>query len=244
MSYERLPRLTEADNKILIAAAQRGDEEALEKLVLHSAGMVKSVVRKFDTLRDEHEDLIQVGMLGLMKAIQKFELDRGMAFSTYAIPTIYGEVRRHLRDHVKLFKVPRPISEACNKIHVQQLYDLSPEEIRDKLSIDIETAEYALTLSKQHTLSLDKAMMAGKNGADERSLLDTLADIAFCGYDIVEFQLAFQVLTAREQEVLRLRYYNDRFQSEVAKVLGVSQMQVSRIERKAIAKLKDQFVEM
>lgn len=244
MSYERLPRLSEAENKLLIAAAQGGNEEALEKLVLHSAGMVKSVVRKFDMVKDEQEDLVQVGMLGLLKAIQKFDLSRGMAFSTYAVPTIYGEVRRHLRDRVRLFKVPRPISEACNKIHTQQLYELSAEEISKEIDVDLETAEYALTLAKQQTLSLDKVLFAGKDGSDETSLMSTLADTGFNGFDSAEFRLAFNVLTDREQKVLKLRYYQDQFQSEIAQVLGVSQMQISRIERKAISKLKDQFVEM
>lgn len=238
-------KLTEEETRQLISETQNGSEEALEQLTLHSIGLIKAVVKRQGKPLQEQEDLFQLGAIGLMKAVRGFDLDSGYKFSTYAYPTIDGEIRKFLRDKGNLFKIPRDINVAAGKIHVQELYDNTPEEVMKTLGLEkIETAEFALQLAKNFVRSIDEPFKVGKGDKDAVTLADQLPDdVNNHWFDEIVFRDSFKVLNERERKIITLRYYEDRAQHEIAPTFGVSQVQISRIERKALAKLREQLVE-
>jgi RNA polymerase sporulation-specific sigma factor len=239
-------KLTEAETKQLISLAQQGDEDALETLIICNSRLVRNIVRKMNKLPHEREDFEQIGMIGLVKAVKGFELSRNLKFSTYAVPTIKGEIGKFTRDKAGLLKVPRDLNMTANKIHYQKLYDLSPEDISEKLNLDnVQLAKDALELAKSPMESLDKADMFSSDKDEKVTLMDRLpSDINSEWFDMIAFRDAMSKLDDRERLVIRLRYDYELPQKEVGTIIGVSQMQVSRIEKRTLTKLKDLFLEM
>lgn len=225
----------------LIARSQAGDREASELLVVENSGLIWSVVRRFLGRGTEADDLYQLGCLGLLKAVEGFDLSYGTQFSTYAVPKITGEIRRFLRDDGAV-KVSRGIKErACtvktarNKLINTLGREPTLQEISEQTGIaveDIAAAEMATTCVE----SIQRE--TGDDGFSLESILsDTDTEEALV--EKIALRQAIENLPEREKTVIKLRYFHGLTQQRISVVLSVSQVQVSRIEKKALSRLKD-----
>ena len=224
----------------LIRRAQQGDREAAERLVTENSGLIWSVTKRFTGRSVETEDLYQLGCLGFLKAIEGFDLEFGTQFSTYAVPKIAGEIRRFLRDDGSI-KVSRTIKEQASLIRVtrNQLTttlgrDPLISELAEKTGLTPEEIAIAETATSA-TESIQK-----ETGEDGFSLEDVLTDTESEELLVEKISLrqAVERLTDREKTVISLRYFRGFTQEKVARVLSVSQVQVSRIEKRALQNLK------
>ena len=225
----------------LIAMAQQGDREATERLVEENVGLVWSVAKRFLGRGVEAEDLYQLGCLGFLKAVEGFDLEYGTQFSTYAVPKISGEIRRFLRDDGAV-KVSRSIKEQASLIKTSRnrltnALGLEPtiQEISRQTGLTPEEIAIAETATAA-TESIQKE--AGEEGF---SLEDVLTDTESEDRMVEKIALrqAIDKLPNREAMVIRLRYFHGLTQDRTAKVMEVSQVQVSRIEKKAISMLSE-----
>lgn len=225
-----------------------GDSSIRDDLVARYMNLVKFIASKFANRGEPLEDLQQVGYLGLVKAIERFDPDAGAQFTTYATPTIIGEIKRYFRDKGWLLKVPRRLQEAkiaVSRATEQLSYQLgrSPtvREIGDYLKISEEEVLEAQELGQAYNLVSLNYEMESEENAKSSNLIDYLGDIDI-EFGNVDNQMllrrAFTTLNKREQMVTYLRFYENITQSETAKILGISQMHVSRLQSKALEKLK------
>jgi len=234
--------LTDYDKTVeLIECFQNGDKDAGEELLKENTGLVWSIAKRFFGRGVDMEDLYQLGCVGFIKAATSFDTNFGTRFSTYAVPKISGEIRRFLRDDGPV-KVSRTIKEkyillrnAQNALSSQLLRDPTVNELSDKTGFTIE--EIALVMSAmQGTQSLQRET------GDEGFTLESVLGQTGIEEEILErisVREAVSSLEEREKAVINLRYYHSLTQEKTAKVLGVSQVQVSRIERKAVNSLRE-----
>jgi RNA polymerase sigma-B factor len=227
-----------------------GDPALREQLILMHDRLVRFLARKFADRGEPLNDLIQVGFIGLINAVDRFDPERGTKFSTYATPTIVGEIRRHFRDTRWSLKVPRRLQElnlAVRKLTDQMVNTLghSPtvEEMAEKLGVSEEDVLEAMELGfvAYETVSLD-AQMDSEGDAGGMTLADFLGstDQTIEQFDInYRLKTAVEELEARERLVINMKFYQSLSQSDIARRLSCSQMQVSRIQRRALAKLRD-----
>lgn len=227
----------------LIKLAQRGDMEAKEKLLQENSGLVWAVARRYFGRGVDADDLYQLGCLGFLKAVDGFDINFGTQFSTYAVPKISGEIRRFMRDDGTV-KVSRCIKERAASIKAARqkltiLYNREPtlSELSEEMSLSVEEIAVAETATSA-TESIHK-----ENGDGGFTLEDILTDGAM-EEELVEriaLKEAVRKLPQREQMVIILRYYRGLTQDSSSKILGVSQVQVSRIEKKALQLLRSYF---
>ena len=228
----------------LLEAARGGDRDACEQVLLENNGLIWSVVRRYYGRGVEPDDLYQLGCLGFLKAIQGFDPEFGTQFSTYAVPKIAGEIRRFLRDDGPV-KVSRGLKERGTAIRgararlsaqlgreptlseLAEEVDLSPEDIA-AAETAIEPVVSLQTETGTDGLTLEGMLTAGN---EEEGMVERLT-----------LRAAISALPEREQQVLLLRYYKGLTQMNTARVLGVSQVQVSRLERKALEKLRKELM--
>lgn len=227
---------------------QDSDQAAREELVERFLPLARNLARRYMGAREPLEDLQQVANLGLLKAIDRFEPAQGNAFSSFAVPTILGELKRYFRDFGWSVHVPRGAQEMALKVEQAQQSlagsggrSPSVEELAGHLQWSVEEVLEALEAgSAHHSVSLD----APTENDDEHVTLGDSLGTADRRLESVEESLSFaaaaRTLTDREQRVLSLRFVEDRTQTEIASILGVSQMQVSRILRAAISQLREQ----
>lgn len=224
----------------LIRRAQNGDKNASEQLVTENAGLVWSVARRFIGRGAEPDDLYQLGCLGFLKAVNGFDLEYGTQFSTYAVPKIAGEIRRFLRDDGAV-KVSRTIKEqsaviknARNQLMLSLGRDPTVTELSEQTGFTPEEIAVAETATAA-TESIQK--QTGEDGFSlENVLTDTQSEEKMV--ERIALSQAIDRLPEREAMVIRLRYFHGLTQERTAKVLAVSQVQVSRIEKKALALLR------
>lgn len=225
----------------LIASSQAGNEDAKTLLVTENAGLIWSVTRRFMGRGVESDDLYQLGCLGFIKAIDGFDLQYGTQFSTYAVPKIAGEIRRFLRDDGTV-KVSRSIKEQAALIHTKrsQLMNLlgrepTIHELSRQLGISAE--EIAMTENAMSSVE----SIHQPNGEDgftlESILTDTVSEEKLI--ETMALRQAISQLPEREMKVIQLRYFHGLTQERVARIMAVSQVQVSRIEKKAIERLRE-----
>jgi len=225
----------------LIARSQAGDDKAGETLILENSGLIWSVARRFLGRGVEADDLYQLGCLGFLKAVSGFDLCYGTQFSTYAVPKIAGEIRRFLRDDGAV-KVSRGIKERAVTIKLarnQLLQALGREptlqEIANQTGISVEDIAVAETA----TACVESIQQ--ENGEDgftlENILTDTESEEVIL--ERISLRQAIAKLPEKEGLVIQMRYYHGLTQDRVSKVLGVSQVQISRIEKKALSRLRD-----
>lgn len=225
----------------LIRLSQAGDREAGETLVTENAGLIWSVARRFMGRGTEPDDLYQLGCLGFLKAVEGFDLEYGTQFSTYAVPKIAGEIRRFLRDD-GVVKVSRGLKEQAAAIKVA----------RNNLTSALGREPTVQEISRQTGLSPEEIAMAEtataatesiqrETGEEGYSLENVLTDTESEEKMVERIALgqAIERLPERENMVIKLRYFHSLTQERVAKVLDVSQVQVSRIEKKALAHLRE-----
>jgi len=229
-----------SDTLELIAKCQAGDRSAGETLILENSGLIWSVARRFIGRGTEAEDLYQLGCLGFLKAVDGFDFDFGTQFSTYAVPKIAGEIRRFLRDDGAV-KVSRSIKERAASIKAARaklLIALGREPTIQEISRQTDLSPEEIAVAETATASVES--MQQENGEDGFSLENILSDTETedVMLERISLQQAIESLPEREALVIRMRYYHGLTQQRIAKVLNVSQVQVSRIEKKALLQLK------
>ena len=225
----------------LIRRSQSGDREAGEQLVTENSGLIWSVAKRFIGRGTDADDLYQLGCLGFLKAVEGFDLEYGTMFSTYAVPKIAGEIRRFLRDDGAV-KVSRTIKEqavSIKSVRNQLTNSLGREptvqEISEQTGFTVEEIALAETATAA-TESIQRE--TGEDGFSlENILTDTETEETLV--ERISLRQAIDKLPERESMVIKLRYFHGLTQDRVSKVLSVSQVQVSRIEKKALAKLKE-----
>jgi len=233
----------------LIKQAQSGDGAAMETLLRENAGLVWSIVKKFAgqafTRGFEQDDLFQIGSIGLMKCVSKFDTGYEVRFSTYAVPMILGEIKRFLRDD-GIIKISRPLKIIASKARYQQDLFIKRECREPTISelaglVGVERDELVVALESSTTVESIFSAVADKDGGS-LYLIDKLASKDSDDRSAVDKIALRQVigrLKPRERQIIMLRYFDDLTQSEIAKKIGVSQVQVSRIEKKILKELKE-----
>ena len=227
----------------LLALAGEGEEQAMETLLLQNAGLIWGIVRRYYGRGVDADDLYQLGCMGFLKAVRGFDPAYGTQFSTYAVPKIAGEIRRFLRDDGAV-KVSRSLKEQAVSIHMAR------ERLRlqgDEPSLSDLAAETGLTAEEIAAAELaDRPVQSlhaeySEGGQTLENLLGTDAPEERM-LEHLTLREAIDALPEREQKVIGLRYYRDLTQEKVARILGVSQVQVSRLEKKAMEKLRHYLV--
>lgn len=238
------------DTMVLIERSHHGDKAAREQLVEENLGLVWSVVRRFTGRGTDMEDLFQIGAMGLIKAIDKFDTSFDVKFSTYAVPMIAGEIKRFLRDD-GIVKVSRTLKENCWRIHKEteafrQKHGREPtmEELSEVTELSKE--EIALALESSAEVESLYKTIPQKDGS-EVCLLDRMESQSQTGgmQQLLNRVVLEQLLTElpeAERKLIIMRYLQDKTQSEVARVLGVSQVQVSRLEKKILKQMREKLV--
>lgn len=225
----------------LIARSQSGDDSATETLVKENAGLIWSVARRFIGRGTELDDLYQLGCLGFLKAVEGFDLEYGTQFSTYAVPKIAGEIRRFLRDDGAV-KVSRSIKEQAATIKSTRsrlTAALGREPTIQEISRQTGFSPEEIALAETATAATESIQReTGEEGFSlENILTDTESEERMV--EKIALRQAVDALPEREKTVIHLRYFHSLTQQQVAKVMSVSQVQVSRIEKKAIALLRE-----
>lgn len=228
---------------------EEGDEEARDQLVMNHLNLVRYLASKFKNRGEPIEDLVQVGTIGLIKAIDRFDPARGLEFTTYATPTIMGEIKRHFRDKGWSVRVPRRLQELSAKV-TQVSEELSHElhrapsvdEIADSLGVSVDDVLEAMESSSAYSsVPLEGA---GEGDEDTPSVLDQYAaedDELNSSDDRMLLEDAVRDFSAREKDIIRMRFEEGLTQAEIAKQLGVSQVQVSRLLRRTLARIHDKI---
>ncbi|MCL2499379.1 MAG: RNA polymerase sporulation sigma factor SigF [Defluviitaleaceae bacterium] len=231
--------------RALIARAQQGDDEAVEQLIRENSGLIWSVVKKFSKRGYELDDLYQIGAIGLLKCIRKFDLGFDVKFSTYAIPMIIGEIKRFLRDD-GIIKVSRPMKELATKARYAQealTAKLNRQPTLSELAdeIKVETEELVVAMEAGMEIESLHATIYQGDGSPIY-LIDKVSQDHDGGEQAVNILALKQLigrLKPKERKVVILRYFQDKTQMEVASAIGVSQVQVSRIEKRVLQTLRD-----
>ncbi|GMB07778.1 RNA polymerase sigma (RpoX/SigF) subunit [Thermolongibacillus altinsuensis] len=247
MDVEVQTYLKDHEVKELIKRSQEGDQEARDEIVQKNMRLVWSVVQRFLNRGYEAEDLFQIGCIGLMKSVDKFDLSYDVKFSTYAVPMIIGEIQRFIRDDGSV-KVSRSLKEMGNKIRkakdeLAKKYGRVPTviEIAEFLAISPEDVVLAQEAIRSPT-SIHETVY--ENDGDPITLLDQIADQQEdVWFNKIALKKAMEELDDRERLIVYLRYYKDQTQSEVASRLGISQVQVSRLEKKILQQMKSRMDE-
>ena len=235
------------DNNIKnIKLAQEGKEEALEELVKDNSGLVWNIVRRFIGRGVEADDLYQIGTIGLIKAIKRFDINLEVQLSTYAVPYILGEIKRFIRDD-GIIKVSRQTKELSIKIKQLQRDYLNKkgEEISvNELSKLLEVSKEEIAAAIESTNTVDSSYSAENSNEDKRTLVEKISNDKDEYSELlnnITLKEAIDRLDEREKEIILLRFYKEQTQSQVGKILGITQVQVSRIEKKVLAKMKDKL---
>lgn len=250
---------------VLVAKSQAGDKEAREVLIESNLGLVRHIVKRFAGRGCEMEDLFQIGVIGLIKAIDKFNLEFEVKFSTYAVPMIMGEIKRFLRDD-GMIKVSRSIKENGLKVRLAT----------ERLTVRLGREPAAFEVAAEAGLSIEEITIAMEAAAEVESiyksvyqadgseiyLVDKVAagngqdantGLAACGgatsdpekEKLINHMMLGQLLDnlpKREQELIKMRYFQDKTQSEIASCMGISQVQVSRMEKKILLRMRGEML--
>lgn len=233
------------ETSVLIARAQKGDKEAREVLIEKNLGLVHHIVKRFLGRGYEAEDLFQIGSIGLMKAIDKFDLSFDVKFSTYAVPMISGEIKRFLRDDglIKMSRVLKEnggkIARASEELRHELGRDPSIQEIAGRTQLSPEDIVAALEANTE-VESIYQTVYQGDGS--EITLADKLCDKEDKAEAVVNHMVleqALEGLQEKERELIYLRYYQDKTQVEVARRMGISQVQVSRLEKRILLRMRE-----
>ncbi len=244
----KLPKLTNSDMVELMKKIKNGDENAREYFVVANLRLVLSVVHRFGAHGDRADDMFQVGCVGLMKAIDNFDDSLNVKFSTYAVPMIIGEIKRFLRDNnsVRVSRSLRDVAykalQAKEELSKKSVVEPSIDDISKVIDIPAKTITFALDAISD-TVSLSDPVYT--EGSDTINLLDQIADTKNTDesmYENISIKDAIKTLSNREREILLMRYYVGKTQTEVSEEIGISQAQVSRLEKNALKVIKEFLV--
>ncbi len=245
----RLPLLGEEEKEALFARIKEGDEEAREEYIKGNLRLVLSVIKRFSASNENADDLFQIGCVGLMKAVDNFDPDREVKFSTYAVPMIVGEIRRYLRDNNSI-RVSRSLRDTAYKaIYAKENYikknmkEPTVQEIADEIGIAKEDIVLAMD-AIQNPVSLYEPVYS--EGGDMLYVMDQVSDKKNREENWVEelsLEAAMEQLGERERHIIRLRFFEGKTQMEVAQEISISQAQVSRLEKNALKTMRQYLME-
>ena len=231
---------------ILLQKAKTGDEKAKESLIQHNSPLVKSIVRRYKNKGVEYDDLYQLGCVGFVKAINNFDLSFNVKFSTYAVPMIAGEIKRFLRDDGSI-KVSRSIKgqyylmqKYIDEIRLKTGETPTTKQLAEKFNIEEPEVMFILESARMPVSiyeSLDKESSNGQVVLDKLVNFDEVSALV----DKMVLIDAIKSLEDKDKKLIMLRYFRDKTQSEVAQILNVSQVQVSRLENKILTKIKNKI---
>lgn len=238
------------ENSVLIKKTRAGEKEAREVLIEQNLGLVHHIVKRFLGRGYEAEDLFQIGVIGLIKAVDKFDMEYQVKFSTYAVPLISGEIKRFIRDD-GMIKISRSLKENGIKIRNAREglagklgREPSLDEVAEEASLSVEDVVLALEANVQ-VESIYKSVY--QNDGNEIFMVDQLADKTGSVHEeVLNNLLIHQLLDSlgkEEQKLIILRYYQNKTQTEVAKILGISQVQVSRMEKRILLGMRRKIME-
>jgi len=240
----KLPILSNEEKNELLVEIKNGDIEAREKFITGNLRLVLSVIQRFYNRGENVDDLFQIGCIGLIKSIDNFDLSQNVQFSTYAVPMIIGEIRRYLRDNNSV-RVSRSIRDMAyrvlqikERINREQNREASIEEIAKELGVEKEEISFCLD-AIQDPVSLQEPIY--KDGTENLYVMDQISDNKNIDERWVEDLTIAQALTKlnkREKEIISRRFFEGRTQMEVADEIGISQAQVSRLEKGAISRIR------
>lgn len=244
VNTSRLKVLTDEEKTELLGRVRKGDAAAREELIAGNLRLVLSVVQRFSGRRECMDDLFQVGCIGLVKAVDHFNLDLDVKFSTYAVPMIIGEIRRYLRDNnsVRISRSVRDLAyralQAREELISERECEPSPDEIAARIGADPRDVMHAMDAIVE-PISLYEPVF--NDGGDTLYLMDQISDTSTGDERWLEnivLREALERLSERERRIIRLRFYRNRTQMEIAEEIGISQAQVSRLEKAAIEKMR------
>lgn len=224
-----------------ILEAQQGNKDVLNELVIENKGLIISIARRFENRGYEFDDIYQIGAIGFIKAVKKFDFSYNVVLSTFAVTYIIGEIKRFLRDNGPI-KISRGLKELSSKIALERKNnaDITIEELAEKLNTTKE--EIVLALDSENSIkSLDE-----KQEDDDLSIMDKLTSNENQEEKIVNnlsLKQCIDNLEAREKKIIYLRYYKCQTQKKVADIIGISQVQVSRIEKRVLENLEKELKE-
>ena len=240
----KLPLLKEEEKEALFVRIKAGDEEAREEYIKGNLRLVLSVIKRFSNSNENADDLFQIGCVGLMKAVDHFDPDRLVKFSTYAVPMIIGEIRRYLRDNNSI-RVSRSLRDTAYKaIYAKEGYmkkhlkEPTVQEIAEEIGISKEDIVFALD-AIQMPMSLHEPVYS--DGGDTLYIMDQVSDKKNREENWVEelsLEAAMERLNERERFIIQLRFFEGKTQMEVAEQIQISQAQVSRLEKNALKIMK------
>ena len=240
----KLPVLSAEEKRKLFVRIKKGDSDAREEFIKGNLRLVLSVIQKFSGRGENADDLFQVGCIGLMKSVDNFDLSQNVQFSTYAVPMIIGEIRRYLRDNNSI-RVSRSLRDTAYKalsvreeLMAKNETEPTVEQIAKELGMEKESVVFALD-AIQEPVSLFEPVY--NDGTDAIFVMDQLSDeksIDENWLEEISLREAMKKLGDREKHIINLRFYKGRTQMEVAKELGISQAQVSRLEKSALGHMK------
>ncbi len=240
----KLPVLTNNEMRQLFVQVQEGNSKAREKLISGNLRLVLSVIQRFHNRGELVDDLFQVGCIGLIKAIDNFDLEQNVKFSTYAVPMIIGEIRRYLRDNtpVRVSRSLRDIAYKVLQVRDHMAHKMSREPSLEEIAreLDFSREEIILALdSIQEPVSLFEPIY--HDGGDPIFVMDQISDEKNCDekwLEVLSIKDALHQLNDREKNILMLRFFRGKTQMEVAEEIGISQAQVSRLEKSALTQIR------
>lgn len=233
------------DTLTLINRAHQGDKLARDKILIENTGLIWSIVRRFLNRGHEGEDLFQIGCIGMLKAIDRFDTEFDVAFSTYAVPMIAGEIRRFIRDD-GIVKISRKIKENQMKImHQREIYinekkqEPTIEELEKVCDLTKEEIVMAMDASR-NVESIDKEMYSKDSAYTIMDLAEDDTNIEETVLNKIMVQQLMDMLESKERKIINLRYFKNKTQSQVAKEMGMTQVQVSRLEKKILNSMRNE----
>lgn len=234
-----------SDTLQLLIAARQGDENARKKVIEENTRLVWSVARRFQNRGQELEDLFQIGCIGLVKAIDNFDVTRPVQLSTYAVPLIMGEIKRFLRDD-GMVKVSRTLKEQGYRIKLAAdviRQECGREATLDEIAVSTELSREEIILALDANAFVDSIDRVITNKEGDGVLLGEYLPSTEDGHSHMENQMLVEELlnqlTEQEKTIIRLRYYEDKTQAEIGRMLNISQVQVSRLEKRALKKMRE-----
>lgn len=233
------------DTLTLINRAHQGDKLARDKILIENTGLIWSIVRRFLNRGHEGEDLFQIGCIGMLKAIDRFDTEFDVAFSTYAVPMIAGEIRRFIRDD-GIVKISRKMKENQMKImHQREIYinekkqEPTIEELEKVCDLTKEEIVMAMDASR-NVESIDKEMYSKDSAYTLMDLAEDDTNIEETVLNKIMVQQLMDMLESKERKIINLRYFKNKTQSQVAKEMGMTQVQVSRLEKKILNSMRNE----
>lgn len=233
------------DTLTLINRAHQGDKLARDKILIENTGLIWSIVRRFLNRGHEGEDLFQIGCIGMLKAIDRFDTEFDVAFSTYAVPMIAGEIRRFIRDD-GIVKISRKIKENQMIImHQREIYinekkqEPTIEELEKVCDLTKEEIVMAMDASR-NVESIDKEMYSKDSAYTLMDLAEDDTNIEETVLNKIMVQQLMDMLESKERKIINLRYFKNKTQSQVAKEMGMTQVQVSRLEKKILNSMRNE----